>query len=311
MSSLSGLSIFFISIWILRAMTQLAPDSVGVVTTDCRISGIALFTGKRLNQPPFNFYEAQEVCKQLGLVLAHKYQVENALKHGFETCSFGWIAEGYTVISRQTSNNKCGQGKTGVVEWKLSPTKKSNAYCYNSSDIWINSCIPEASTVTLPDVSTEMNSTSALSYQETSKEAGTSKEKQTKRLPPLLRVICVTQTMLPTETIRYEEEITLSPNRAAFKSDGVIFGGIPTALLVLALIFFVATVILAVCYIKKYKQTFPFSGKEEKREVIETKDIKETKPNSKILEENPKNGKKAEELQVKPEPSVKCMEAEV
>lgn len=64
-------------------------------------------------------------------------------------------------------------------------------------------------------------------------------------------------------------------------------------------------------FCSRYKQTFPFSGKEEKREVIETKDIKETKPNSKILEENPKNGKKAEELQAKPEPSVKCMEAEV
>ncbi|KAL8169847.1 UNVERIFIED_CONTAM: hypothetical protein K2H54_058815 [Gekko kuhli] len=177
-------------------------------------------------------------------------------------------------------------------------------------DIWINSCIPEARSPTLPDASTEMNSTSTLSYQDTSTEAGTSEAKQTKRPYPLFRVICVTET-LPTETIRYEQEITLSPNQAAFKNDGVIFGGIPTALLVLALIFFAATVVLAVCYIKKYKQTFPFSGKKEKREVIETKDIKEAKPNSKILEENPKNGKKAEELQAKPEPSVKCMEAEV
>ncbi|XP_077177922.1 lymphatic vessel endothelial hyaluronic acid receptor 1 [Paroedura picta] len=311
MSSLSGVSIFFISVWILRARTQSAPDLIGVATTDCRISGIALFAGKHLSQNLFNFYEAQEVCKQLGLVLAHKSQVENALKHGFETCSFGWVAEGFTVISRKTSNNKCGQGKTGVVEWKASHNKKSNAYCYNSSDIWINSCIPEASTPTLPDTSTEMNYTATLSYQDTSATAGTPEAKQTKRLHPLFRVICVTETMLPTETIRYEEEITLSPNQAAFKNDHVIFGGIPTALLVLALIFFVATIILAVCYTKKYKQAFQFSGKEEKREVIETKDIKETKPNNKIPEENPKNGKKAEELQAKSEPSVKCMEAEV
>lgn len=292
-------------------MTQFTSAPIDVVTPDCRISGIALFTGKRLDQPPFDFSEAEEVCKQLGLVLAHKSHVENALKHGFETCSFGWIAEGVTVISRKTSNIKCGKGKTGVLEWKVPSNKKSNAYCYNSSDIWINSCIPEASTPTLPYASTEMNSISAVTYQDTSAIAGTSEATQTKRLRPLFRVICVTETMLPTETIRYEEEITLSPNQAAFKNDHVIFGGIPTVLLVLALTFFVATVILAVCYIKKYKQTFLFSGKEEKREVIETKDLKETKPNSKIQEENPKNGKKPEELQAKPEPSVKCMEAEV
>uniref|UniRef100_A0ACB8G4C8 Uncharacterized protein n=1 Tax=Sphaerodactylus townsendi TaxID=933632 RepID=A0ACB8G4C8_9SAUR len=282
--------------------------ALNVVTTDCRIRGIALFTGK----PPFDFSEAQAVCKQLGLILASKTQVENALKHGFETCSFGWIAEGFTVISRKTSNNKCGQGKTGVAEWKVPHNRKSNAYCYNSSDIWINSCIPEATTTALPDVSTEINSTSIVSYQHTSEIARTSETMQTKRLHPLFRVICVTETMLPTETTRYEEEITLPPNQAAFKNDGVVFGGIPIALLVLALIFFGATVSLAVCYIKKYKKTFPFSRKKEKRDEIETKDIKGIKPSSKTLEQEPKkNGKKAEELQAKPEPPVKCMEAEV
>nr|XP_056707714.1 lymphatic vessel endothelial hyaluronic acid receptor 1 [Euleptes europaea] len=312
MSSLSGVFTFFISVWIIRAMTQLTPDSIGVVTTDCRITGVALFTGKSLSQPPFDFFEAQEVCKQIGLVLANKTHVENALKHGFETCSFGWVAEGFAVISRKTSNPKCGQGKTGVAEWRLSHNRKSNAYCYNSSDIWVNSCIPEASTTSLPDASTEMNSTSAVSSQDTSTMATTSEAKQTKRLHPLFRVICVTETMLPTETTRHEQEITLPANQAAFKNDGVVFGGVPTALLVLALIFFVATVILAVCYIKKYKKTFPFSGKEEKREVIETKNIKDIKPSSKTPEQEPKkNGKKAEELQAKPEPSVKCMEAEV
>ncbi|XP_054828439.1 lymphatic vessel endothelial hyaluronic acid receptor 1 [Eublepharis macularius] len=312
MSSLSGVSTFFISIWIIRAMTQNVPDSIGIAMTDCRITGIALFTGKNPSQPSFDFSEAQEVCKQTGLVLARKSQIENALKHGFETCSFGWVAEGFTVISRKTSNIKCGQGKTGVAQWTISHDRKSNAYCYNSSDTWINSCIPEASTTALPDAFTEMNTTSTDSSQDTSAITRTSEAKPTQRLHPLFRIICVTETILPTETIRYEEEITLPPNRAAFKNDGVIFGGIPTTLLVLALIFFVAAVVLAVCYIKKYKKTFPFSGKEEKREVIETKDMKETKPSGKTPEQEPrKNEKKAEETQAKPEPSVKCMEAEV
>ncbi|KAF7245583.1 Lymphatic vessel endothelial hyaluronic acid receptor 1 [Varanus komodoensis] len=86
---------------------------------------------------------------------------------------------------------------------------------------------------------------------------------------------------------------------------------VPTVLLVLALIFFAAAVVLAICYIKKYKKTFPFSNKEEKKEEIETKNIKETKTSSKTLEQESKNGKKSEEPQVKHEPTVKCLEAEV
>ncbi|ETE62263.1 Lymphatic vessel endothelial hyaluronic acid receptor 1, partial [Ophiophagus hannah] len=84
---------------------------------------------------------------------------------------------------------------------------------------------------------------------------------------------------------------------------------VPIVLLVLALFFCTTAVVLAVCYIKKYKKTSLFSSKEKKDE-IETKNIKELNAKSQPPEQGLKNGRK-EEVEVKSEPSVKCLEAEV
>ncbi|NXF78862.1 LYVE1 protein, partial [Sclerurus mexicanus] len=98
----------------------------------------------------------------------------------------------------------------------------------------------------------------------------------------------------------------------AFKNDSVVFGGIPTALLVLAIIFFIISVVLAVCYIKKYKKTFPFLNKNQQKEMVGTAPLKETKSNDKTPEkETTNNGSKVEECKTKPEATVKCLEAEV
>ncbi|NXJ96645.1 LYVE1 protein, partial [Corythaixoides concolor] len=87
--------------------------------------------------------------------------------------------------------------------------------------------------------------------------------------------------------------------------------GIPTALLVLAVVFFIISVVLAVCYIKKYKKTFPFSNKNQQKEMVETTALKEAKSNDKTPEKETNNGKKVEESKTKPEATVKCLEAEV
>ncbi|NXS91654.1 LYVE1 protein, partial [Jacana jacana] len=98
----------------------------------------------------------------------------------------------------------------------------------------------------------------------------------------------------------------------AFKNDATVFGGIPTTLLVLAVIFFIISVVLAVCYIKKYKTTFQFSNKNQQKEMIETTTVKEAQSNDKTPEKETKNnGKKVEESKPKPEATVKCLEAEV
>ncbi|KAJ7344464.1 hypothetical protein JRQ81_000414 [Phrynocephalus forsythii] len=308
MASHFGITLFFFFVWTACLTIQDTILTKDINTSNWKIAGITLISHK--NKPDFNFVEAQAACRQLGLILARESDVKKALEHGLETCSFGWVAERFAVIPRIVPNHKCGQNKTGVVIWRLPDYRKARAYCYNASDTWIDSYTTKANTVALTDVSTEMNSTSTALSQDTSAIDQTSELPQTKSFQKLYRVICVTEMLTPKPAT--EAELILSPDkRTAFRHEGIQFGGVPIALLVLAIIFFVASVVLAVCYIRKYKKTFPFSNKEEKKEEIETKKIKETKTSGKIPEQEPLNGKKAEEPQPKPETRVKCLEAEV
>ncbi|XP_061466390.1 lymphatic vessel endothelial hyaluronic acid receptor 1 [Rhineura floridana] len=310
MASHFGVTVFIFSVWIVSLTTQDTFVLKDINTLPCRISGITLVSYK--NKGAFNFIEGQGVCGQLGLRMAYKSEVERARKHGMETCSFGWVQEGYVVISRITPNQKCGQNKIGVAIWRTPHDYKGRVFCYNTSDTWINSCEPEETTTALLDFTTETNSTSTVLSQDTSAVVPTSESQQTKKVSKLYRVICITETFSPPAPTTVDEVLHLTAKRTAFRNDGVLFGGVPTALLVLALIFFAATVVLAVCYVKKYKKTFPFSNKKEKKVEIETKNFKETKTSSKTPEQEPKkNGKNAEVSQTKPEPPVKCLEAEV
>ncbi|NXS62653.1 LYVE1 protein, partial [Brachypteracias leptosomus] len=263
-----------------------------------------------------NFSEASNACNQLHLQLASKDQVEKALKHGFETCSYGWVTDGFVVIPRITSNQKCGKGNTGIVLWHAEHFKTFNVYCFNASDVQINSCKPDPTTTTLPSSSAPTDlaaySGSDLTENITAVPSVTGSERSLKNIK--YRVICVTETILPTEGTTTKHSPTESPSytsRAAFKNDAIVFGGIPTALLVLAVIFFIISVVLGVCYIKKYKKTFPFSNKNQQKETIETTALKEAKSNDKAPEKETNNGKKVEESKTKPEATVKCLEAEV
>ncbi|XP_060924456.1 lymphatic vessel endothelial hyaluronic acid receptor 1a [Limanda limanda] len=89
-----------------------------------------------LNQPQyaFNASEARSLCLSLGVDIASKAQVKNALNRGLETCRYGWIDEHFAVIPRIQSLSTCGQGRTGLVPWRASVTKQFDAYCFNESD---------------------------------------------------------------------------------------------------------------------------------------------------------------------------------
>ncbi|NXR86635.1 LYVE1 protein, partial [Hypocryptadius cinnamomeus] len=270
-----------------------------------------------------NFSEASNGCNQFNLELASKIQVEEALKHGFETCNYGWVKDGFAVIPRITSNQKCGQGKTGIAQWNAGKDKKFHLYCFNSSDVQINSCQPDPTTTTLPlpTASRDLTSysASALTENMTAGSAVTVTESE-QLLRKRFRVVCVTETLLPTEgptttPVPEQHSPTDSPKHTphlAFKNDAVVFGGIPTALLVLAIIFFIISVVLAVCYIKKYKKTLPFLNKNQQKETVVTTALKETKSNDQTPEkETQNNGNKVEESKTKPEATVRCLEAEV
>ncbi|KAM9190460.1 lymphatic vessel endothelial hyaluronic acid receptor 1 [Mergus octosetaceus] len=313
MTTYFGVSSAVFSVWVMTFMAQ-NYFITGSTLPPCRITGVGLYIEEKVN-----FSEASNACNQLNLQLASKDQVEKALKHGFETCSYGWVKDGLVVIPRLISNQKCGKGNVGLVPWYAERFKTFMVYCFNSSDVRINSCVPDPTT-TRPSSSAPTDLTASSGSDVTENVTAVPNATETERALKNLKfqVVCVTETILPTEetTTTTPGEYSLdSPNytsRAAFKNDGVVFGGIPTALLVLALIFFITSVVLAVCYIKKYKTTFPFSYKNQKKEMVETTALKEAESNDKTPEKETKNnGKKVEESKSKPETTVKCLEAEV
>ncbi|XP_068004096.1 lymphatic vessel endothelial hyaluronic acid receptor 1 [Melanerpes formicivorus] len=315
MASYCGVTSAVFCIWVMTFMAQNYYIS-GSILSPCRITGVGIYLEEKVN-----FSEASNACNQLNLQLASKDQVEKALNHGFETCSYGWVKDGFVVIPRLTSNKKCGKGNVGLVQWYAEPFKTFKVYCFNSSDVQINSCKPDPTTTILPSPSATMDLTTHSGSDETENITAVpnvTESEQPKRNQKF-RVICVTETILPTEgtttEMPEEDSVTDSPNdtsHAAFKNDAVVFGGIPTALLVLAVIFFMISVVLSVCYIKKYKRTFPFSQKNQQKEVVETTALKEANSNDKTPEKETKNnGKNVEESKTKPEATVKCLEAEV
>ncbi|XP_021258557.1 lymphatic vessel endothelial hyaluronic acid receptor 1 isoform X2 [Numida meleagris] len=308
MTTYFGVTSAMLSVWVMTFMAQ-NYFITGSMLSPCRITGVGLYFEQKVN-----FSEASNVCNRLNLQLASKEQVEKALKHGFETCSSGWIKDGLVAIPRITSNEKCGRGNVGLVNWRANQASKFMVYCFNSSDVQINSCKPDPATTILPSssVPTDLTaySSSDLTGNTTAVPTETKPEQTLKNVK--FRMICITETILPTEgtTTKMPEEYSTYP--AAFRNDSIVFGGIPTALLVLAIIFFIISVLLAVCYIKKYKKSFPFSNKNQKKEVAETTALKEAVSNEYTLEKETKNnGKKVEEAKAKPENTVKCLEAEV
>uniref|UniRef100_A0A8C5U0R1 Lymphatic vessel endothelial hyaluronic acid receptor 1 n=1 Tax=Malurus cyaneus samueli TaxID=2593467 RepID=A0A8C5U0R1_9PASS len=249
-----------------------------------------------------NFSEASNVCNQLTLQLASKEQVEEALKRGFETCNFGWVKDGFVVIPRITSNQKCGQGKTGIVRWNASMNKKFNVYCFNSSDVQINSCEPDPTTTTFPSssASADLTAYSASDLTENITAVPTVTVTESEKFQKnRFRVICVTETILPTEgptTLMPEQPSPTDSHKhtphLAFKNDAVVFGGKGL--------------------MWKYKKTLPFFNKNQQKETVVTTALKETKSNDQTPEQETQNNEnKVEECKTKSEATVKCLEAEV
>uniref|UniRef100_A0A672JBW4 Link domain-containing protein n=1 Tax=Salarias fasciatus TaxID=181472 RepID=A0A672JBW4_SALFA len=82
----------------------------------------------------FNYTAAREACERLNVTMATREQVERALQDGLQTCKFGWIAEQIAVVPRLTSDEKCGQGRIGVVTWNAHLDRKFAVFCYNASE---------------------------------------------------------------------------------------------------------------------------------------------------------------------------------
>ncbi|XP_008004966.1 lymphatic vessel endothelial hyaluronic acid receptor 1 [Chlorocebus sabaeus] len=316
-----SLVLLLASIWTTRLLVQgsLHAEELSIQVS-CRIMGITLVSKKA--NPQLNFTEAKEACRLLGLTLASKDQVETAWKASFETCSYGWIGDGFVVISRISPNPKCGKNGVGVLIWKVAVNRQFAAYCYNSSDTWTNSCIPEIITTKDPIFNTQTathttefivsdSTYSVASPYSTAPATTTTPAPASTSIPRRKKLICITEVFMETSTMSTETEPFVE-NKAAFKNEAAGFGGVPTALLVLALLFFGAAAGLGVCYVKRYVKAFPFTNKNQQKEMIETKVVKEEKaddinPN----EESKKTDNNPEEPKSPSKTTVRCLEAEV
>ncbi|XP_007554167.1 lymphatic vessel endothelial hyaluronic acid receptor 1a [Poecilia formosa] len=85
-------------------------------------------------QYAFNASEARKICQSLGLSIASKAQVKEALSRGLETCRYGWTDEQIAVIPRIHALANCGQNKTGLVLWRAPVTNRFDVFCFNESD---------------------------------------------------------------------------------------------------------------------------------------------------------------------------------
>ncbi|MED6249089.1 hypothetical protein ATANTOWER_009125 [Ataeniobius toweri] len=85
-------------------------------------------------QYAFNASEGRKICQYLGLSIASKAQVKEALSRGLETCRFGWTDEQIAVIPRIHALGNCGRNQTGLVPWRASVTYQFDVFCFNESD---------------------------------------------------------------------------------------------------------------------------------------------------------------------------------
>lgn len=104
---------------------------------------------------------------------------------------------------------------------------------FSTADVQINSCIPDPTT-SRPSSSapTDLTASSGSDLTENITVVPNATETERALKNVKFRVICVTETILPTEgtTTKMPEEYSPidSPNytsRAGFKNDGVVFGG--------------------------------------------------------------------------------------
>ncbi|XP_019750274.1 lymphatic vessel endothelial hyaluronic receptor 1b isoform X1 [Hippocampus comes] len=81
----------------------------------------------------FNFTAAPAACHSRHATVATIANVEEALRHGLETCKFGWVAEQVAVVPRLTASSKCGNGKTGLVKWNARAEQAFGVFCFTAT----------------------------------------------------------------------------------------------------------------------------------------------------------------------------------
>ncbi|KAG9465050.1 hypothetical protein GDO78_019016 [Eleutherodactylus coqui] len=271
MSQHFGAVVVLLSFSLGRYYSVSSIDVKDLKQSKCRFAGVDLVEYQD-SAKKFNYTMAESACQALGLQLASKAQVEKAHGYGYETCNYGWVLEKHGVIPRIQNNKNCGQNKTGVLTWKVDLKQPFTAYCFNVSDTRINSCKPELmvtqpqSTVVMPTTGSNMASTALKTETPTvlKTETQTVLKTETQTVPSLpsrppvkttLLYTTLRTTVQPTRRdttpMMTTDQTQKQENPMPQRNERVAFGGLPTTLLILALLFFIVAVVLAICYIKR------------------------------------------------------------
>ncbi|KAG9267135.1 lymphatic vessel endothelial hyaluronic acid receptor 1-like [Astyanax mexicanus] len=244
----------------------------------------------------FNASSARELCEHLGVAIADKAQVIRASTQGFQTCRFGWIDEQIAVIPRIQANPACGQGRVGVIVWRVQLTGKFDVYCFNSTDFEVHA---QAATTKEPHKTPTV--TVAPNTSQSSTSGDVKLVKTTASDPddfwPDLRATFSGRSHAHSPVLNYPED---REQALALSSTKSTIGAVPTALLISTIFTFLMAAIVAVWYFKTGRSPpGEWDDGEQQQECIETEEWDTKQPEA---EEEKQQAESADDVSV----SVDC-----